>query len=1000
MATLEKMTVPSTRYTLKLLGSPALHTKESWTSLPQNRSFFLRCYLSYQADWVSRDDILLLFWPEMREARARQNLRTLLYKIKQEAFAESLETTETHLRWLAHTDVQAFQEALVLGDWNTAVQTYQGPFLERAHDGSSTFEDWLSQTRDELHTAWQDAAMHVARQHLAEGRYKEAVGLLQAILGYDFLAEEVVQTCMKAQALAGQKTAALQTFTTFKKQLRDELEMEPLEETLGLFEEINNLSTSLPKLPLAATSEVKTTYTTNLPQMLTPFVGRTLELLELANLLAESETRLVTLLGPGGIGKSRLSLRLLEEQAEKFSGGVAFVRLASLSSAADIPAATASALQLELSGSSEVFEEVLNHLEEREMLLVFDNFEHVLAGAPLIQQLLERAKKCQVITTSRILLNLPNERVYDVVGLSIPSSKDDLSVEAYDAAQFFLRSARRVRSDFTLTEEDTPALFELCFELQGMPLALELAATWVRVFSLRELVQEIRQDVGLLETTGQEVSERHKSIRSVFEHSWNLLSQEEQHVLAGLSVFRGGFDRQAAQAVTGATPRTLLSLVNKSLVRTSASGRFLVLEVIRQCAAEQLAETPAKDAQEKHAHFFLEVLAKSIDDIRGPQPAECFERLEQDLENLRTAWRWATDHQQLELLQNAEESLNRFIVARSRIEEGIELARRAVARLDEAKPEHQRFLGRVYLRLSDYSSRFGESAKAEQFNQHALRLLEPTTDTEGQLSALQNLTNLASARGNYAEAVKFESRALNLAYSLQNDRLIAKTLGRLAVFENDLGDYQNAKEHYEEAVRRFRRQNNLIGMSYNLTNLGGLLLDMGKLDESLTTLQEALPLVRKMGDRFFLPSALLVMGECNYQRRDFLAAKANFSEALDLLQETRDQRMQTSTLLFLGRLCVAESDRAQAETYLRQGLRQAWEGGDLPACAFALLAWAEFLLADKPSEAASLLGVVVSHESATRRERDQAAALLEGLNDFPLVKDTSLESWVKKLLEN
>jgi tetratricopeptide (TPR) repeat protein len=168
----------------------------------------------------------------------------------------------------------------------------------------------------------------------------------------------------------------------------------------------------------------------------------------------------------------------------------------------------------------------------------------------------------------------------------------------------------------------------------------------------------------------------------------------------------------------------------------------------------------------------------------------------------------------------------------------------------------------------------------------------------------------------------------------------------------------------------------------------------------LTTLQEALPLVRKMGDRFFLPSALLVMGECNYQRRDFLAAKANFSEALDLLQETRDQRMQTSTLLFLGRLCVAESDRAQAETYLRQGLRQAWEGGDLPACAFALLAWAEFLLADKPSEAASLLGVVVSHESATRRERDQAAALLEGLNDFPLVKDTSLESWVKKLLEN
>ena len=153
----------------------------------------------------------------MQESKARQNLRTLLYKLKGEVFAESLKITETQLRWLATTDVQAFQEALTLGDWNTAVKTYGGPFLERTHDDSSSFEDWLSQTRNELHTAWQDAALHVAQQHLSERRYNEAVTLLEAILSYDFVAEEVVQMCMKAQHLAGQKTAALKTFATFKK---------------------------------------------------------------------------------------------------------------------------------------------------------------------------------------------------------------------------------------------------------------------------------------------------------------------------------------------------------------------------------------------------------------------------------------------------------------------------------------------------------------------------------------------------------------------------------------------------------------------------------------------------------------------------------------------------------------------------------------------------------------------------------------------------------------
>lgn len=961
-------------HNLKLLGNPALLTQGGWTSPPQNRSFFLHCYLSYQAQWVSREEILLLFWPDVRESKARQNLRTLLYKLKQEAFAESLEVTETQLRWLATTDVQQFQEALTLGDWSTAVKSYGGPFLERAHDDSSTFDDWLSQTRDELHTAWQDAALHVAQNHLTEGRYSEAVDLLQAILGYDFLAEEVVQACMKAQALAGQKTAALNTFATFKKQLRDELEMEPLEETLTLFEEINNLSLNVPTVPLTATPETKASYKNNLPQTLTPFVGRTLELLELANLLAEPETRLITLLGPGGIGKSRLSLRLLKEQEEKFSGGVTFVRLAPLGSATDIPAATASALGLQLSGESEVFEEVLRYLEQREMLLVFDNFEHVLEGASLLQQLLEKARRCKIIVTSRVLLNLPNERVYDVVGLSIPSSKDDLSIEAYDAAQFFLRSARRVRSDFALTEQDKAALVELCLELQGMPLALELAATWVRVFSLPELVQEIRQDVDVLETKGQEVSERHRSIRSVFEHSWNLLTSEEQRVLAGLSIFHGGFDRQAAQVVTGASVRTLLSLVNKSLVRTLASGRFLMLEVIRQCAYIKLEQKEI--LSEAHSNYYFNYVAEKGRLIRSQGSKEHLLSLEVNLENIRFAWRWAVAQQHYEKLELISKHLSFYFDLRARLQEGIRLFQEAIDALPKGK--HQKTLANLMVSQAVLYRWAGEFETVAQLCENALSLIQPEDSPRDYITGLDNLAFAMEQKGNLKKALEYATQEYHIAQQSHDEELVLQGTKTLAIVEDLSGNIETARTLYRAALTSYRKMGDPIGTMEILSNVGEMTFEQGQTQEAREMFEEALALARANGDEGFPYICLANLGACAFELGDPKTAQNYYQEALELVRQKGNQSNEVLYLAELARVELALSQIAPAITLLKQATALAAKTKTLSGLMSCYFGWAEYFLACHKQEAGlELLQLLAVNPASNALHKRKATTILK-----------------------
>ena len=328
----------------------------------------------------------------------------------------------------------------------------------------------------------------------------------------------------------------------------------------------------------------------NLPIQSTPFLGREEELAELTKLLENPTCRLITLVGPGGIGKTRLSIHIASQKINAFPDGVYFIPLASAISIDFLISTIADALNFTFYGSKEPKVQLFNHLSEKKMLLLMDNFEHLLAGADLIADMIEVSPQTKVLVTSRERLNLKGEWLLEVKGMSCPKNDKADQLENYSAVQLFLQTAQRTNSAFTLSDEDKPYLIRICQLIKGMPLGIELAAAWVRMLSCREIVKEIERNIDFLATSFRDIPERHRSLRAVFEHSWNLLSEPERNVFKKISIFRGGFDREGAHKVSGASLPILSTLVDKSLLYRKPSERYEIHELLRQYAEEKLNE--------------------------------------------------------------------------------------------------------------------------------------------------------------------------------------------------------------------------------------------------------------------------------------------------------------------------------------------------------------------------------------------------------------------------
>jgi predicted ATPase len=430
----------------------------------------------------------------------------------------------------------------------------------------------------------------------------------------------------------------------------------------------------------------------HLPAQPTPFVGRVEELHEISALLNDPACRLLTLVGPGGIGKTRLAVEAAA-QLENTVADIFFIPLQPVKSIENIVTAIAGTLNVQLQSDCEPKQQLLRFLRDKQWLLVLDNFEHLLdaTSAMLVVEILEAAPKVKLLITSREPLNLSEEWIRIVTGLDFPQSEPMLPLERYGAIRLFGECVRRVRGNFSLNDE-TACVLDICRLVDGVPLALELAAARLQMFPCTLVATEIRRNVEFLTTPRRNIPERHRSMRAVFEWSWGLLSAEEQAVFAALSVFQGGFTSEAAAQVAGASALMLASLAEKSLLQVDSSGRFNLHELIRQYVAEKLDEMPEirERVLDRHCDFYTDLLHQHETTIHINSRASILK----DFDNVRAAWHHAVQQRKLPALMQAATSVFWLCYLESWLSEGTLLFGGAAAVISDLNNEieEDRFL--------------------------------------------------------------------------------------------------------------------------------------------------------------------------------------------------------------------------------------------------------------------------------------------------------------------
>jgi predicted ATPase/DNA-binding SARP family transcriptional activator len=614
-----------------------------------------------------RDELTALFYPDHADKQAGQNFRQILTRLRRALGDEQAESPYLHAT--SHTlqfnadshawlDVAEFTRLIDLTRRHRhrrltacrhcmarlaqAVPLYRGDFLHGLGylDDELPLGDLLEATRATLRQQV-TAALHALAEHsLQRQEFEAAEGYTATLLQLDPLDEAAGRFQMQTLALQGQRSQALRRYYDLKHKLQTHLDAEPDSQTIMLAQSIR-AGRALNVTPRRfQRSDKLLTFqqfsATALPNMLVPFVGRTAELARISGHLADQDCRLITLVGPGGSGKSRLAMRAAADDAPGWADGAWLALLDDHPGAIDLESGLINALGLTVPKNGSPRQAIAAFLRDKELLLMLDNFEQMTIHSPLLKWLLDNTRHLKLIVTSRQPLGLRGEQIIPVRGLDYPDSGQPEPspanlpdwAQSFSAIRFFIENARRVDPAFQLDPANLPAVIRICRQVDGLPLALELAAGWVRAFSCAEIAERIADSLDFLHRRVNDTPPRHSSLRTVFDQSWYALSPDEQLILTQLSVFQRAFSLEAAETVAGATPAQLAALVDKSLVQPMPGHHFRLNPLLSQYAAEKLALDAAlyPSIHHRHSAWFL------------TRPAEA------DSPDIQAARQWATQN--------------------------------------------------------------------------------------------------------------------------------------------------------------------------------------------------------------------------------------------------------------------------------------------------------------------------------------------------------------------
>lgn len=880
----------------------------------------------------SREVLQALLWADFTTESARNNLRVALAHLQALVNPNPQTEADEHTEKLFHTsrtdvqlnpaaqiwvDVIDFQEvvkntyrhdhssrsdcAACCQTLQTAVDLYAGEFLAGfALADSPAFEEWLFLQRERLHLLVSEAYRDLATYAEAQGDLTGARNYAQRQIELDPLCEPAYRQQMRILARQGERSAALAVFERCRSRLYEELGLDPEPETLALHMQLLNaaapLSPSIGLRPGAnqvAPAPLKTPpvlANPNLPQQVTSFIGREQELEQIHALLQAGTSRLISFVGPGGIGKTRLAIQAASTAQYRFAHGVYFVSLVGVQQVAEIPAAIMSALNASFeAGTTSSTQQLLTLLAHQHLLLVIDNLEHLMEGIDLLLAILQAAPRVTLLVTTREQINCQAEDRFVLNGLTTPRQPDLAHAAQTAAVRLFCDRAYRLHKEFKLTEQNCGDVVRICQLVEGMPLAIELVTTWLGELDCAGLAAAIAQNLSILATTQRDLPARHRSMQAVFDYSWQLLTAREQRTLSQLALCQGRFSAQIATQLTGASLIDLTSLRYKSLLRIAEAGYYDLHPLIRTFALARLDSASRMETEERLATLYLQQVAAQAVALSGATPQAALQVIERELDNVQQAWRWAVAQGRIDLLLQSSDA------------------------------------------LGEYYAASGRNAECEaNFLPLVQHLLEgPAVDESCFLLCLHLLDQLCRAltlQTKLPAALCWAQKLIALAQRFSNREFEARGLQQWGGALDADGKKVAARQKLEEALCLARQveQPRLLGsilLELGITYLG----DSNR--HVATYLQEALPIQRGLGNRTAEQRILLYLGINCTQMEEYEAGRTYQLEALNLLSVTGNRPLEMRIVGGLGYTLSMLGDYPAALEYLTRARQLGQEIG-------------------------------------------------------------------------
>lgn len=926
--------VSQLRFTL--LGGCDLQDKDGPVQLETHKTTALLCYLIINPGWHSRQRLSGIFWGEFPQDKAFANLRRALWNIRKSVTIDGEEIiihTNRHSvsfnpsmpYWL---DVQNFERACQaldslsaenqifsrFDDYSPDLELYKGPFLQGfSLPGAPAFEEWVLIERERLSSQAFRAFLHVVKTQYQMNQPEQALIYAQQLLNIDPWNEITYRWLMRLLNHTGKRSEALEQFEICKRVLMDAFNVEPTQETMQLAQQI--MCNSIDPIPVS------------LPVPATPFIGRVKELREVTELIQNKDCRLVTLTGLGGTGKTRLAIKLASKQTHLFENGIHFFDLNNITQVEAFAPTLLESLAIPVMGPLDSQAVLLSFLQSKEMLLIFDGFEHLQEAATLLMEILQSAPNVKILVTSRHRLQLSGEWTYPLLGLSYPGLGETEQLDQFEAVQLFRSVAKRTSYDFQIQESDNPFLIQICHQVSGHPLALELVGAAVDQFPLQTISAKIMQQFDFLANTIRDLPERHQSLKAVFNFSWELLSNDEKTALKRISIASNPFDQEQAIQISGASAITLQALVDKSLLQRQDPSYYALHEMIRQYAVEKLSPDERDQVSGKHCEVYSTLLKEYQGAAIASENFPILQKIDQEWGNFLLAWNWAVSHQVFPAICCMYAALADHFHIKSSFRNGEKFFGESLHALwGDDEPDEQRHLfWQMACNWASFLPYLGKLAEAHTLLKKCQKVFEQEEDLYELAHCLFFLGEIARFSGAARDALSYLEESLHYYKIQEHYAGVGFCQNSLGLVHISQGDLQEGQSLFESSLSHFYNANHEMGQAIVNLNLTALLLQLENLPEAKQLLEKTFKICEKLGHHWGMATCYRNRALIRQKQGDLNGARSDYLESLRILQEIGQQQSTSRILVDLGRISVQLGEYELAQAYLRDACRIALE---------------------------------------------------------------------------